>query len=1095
MKTEEYGKLYPNSETLDGNLFANPTKEYRGAPFWAWNCAMTRENISRCVDTLQEMGMGGGHLHVRTGMSTPYLSPEFMDLVRFAKDKLQEKDMLTYLYDEDRWPSGAAGGLVTRDHAYRIRFLVFSPQELKSAVEDSAEKTSTGKAVRSAERRELGRYAVRLDNGKLAGYRMIRPGRDELQDGEKAWYAYLEISGDNPWYNNQAYLNTLDKKAVERFIEVTHEAYFREFGEFFGREMPSIFTDEPQCSMKGNLRTAQDETAVTLPWTDDLEETFHAAYNHSLIKHLPELIWELPDGKISVRRYEYHDHLAERFCEAFSDTVGSWCREHGIRMTGHVMCEQTLLSQTQALSEAMRFYRSMDIPGIDMLCDFRELSTAKQAQSAVHQYGREGMMSELYGVTNWDFDFRGHKLQGDWQAALGVTLRVPHLFWTSMEGEAKRDYPASIGFQSPWYRQYDAMETYFARINTCLTRGKAVERIGVIHPIESYWLYWGCEDQTGSIRSEMDRQFLDLFDILLYGLQDFDLIAESLLPEQAQGKTITRKSFPVGEMSYEVLVVPNCVTLRRTTIDLLEAFRDAGGRIIFAGKTPSLESARPSERVKRLVERCEQVPFTREALLAALEPCRFIEVRNQYGLRSDNLIYQHRTEGKTDWLFLAHVKKMPTPDLPNKEILTITLSGRFRVTEYRATDGKLYPVLCTYQGNRTILRAELYEHDSLLLKLEALRPETDAAGKRADSRPAESMENRLSEAVARSQAVRSRMQQTDVPGTDVQGPALSVAGAGAIPPDMTDEGIQLTAVPVPVTLEEPNVLLLDQAEYRFDEEPWQPREEILRIDNLFREKLGMPLRMEAFAQPWVTGDAASAEPMHTLALRMTIHSETAVENTVLALECADRCKVFLNGKPGSLLEGFYVDPAIQKVSLGTILAGDNLLEVTIPFNSAANPEAMYLLGDFGVRVQGAFAKLIPPVRELAFGDIAAQGLPFYGGNLTYHTSLKLEEERHVWLRISKFRAPLLAVSADGEKKGTLAFSPYMADLGILAPGEHRVDITMYGSRVNTFGAVHNCDEIQTWFGPNVWRTKGDYWSYEYQLWRVGVLKSPVIVLR
>ncbi len=78
-----------------------------------------------------------------------------------------------------------------------------------------------------------------------------------------------------------------------------------------------------------------------------------------------------------------------------------------------------------------------------MLCDRREFTTAKQAQSAAHQFGYPGVLSELYGVTNWDFDFRGHKLQGDWQAALGVTVRVPHLSWVSMGGEAKRDYPAS----------------------------------------------------------------------------------------------------------------------------------------------------------------------------------------------------------------------------------------------------------------------------------------------------------------------------------------------------------------------------------------------------------------------------------------------------------------------------------------------------------------------------------------------------------------------------------------------------------------------------------------------------------------------------
>ncbi|MBR2850231.1 MAG: tRNA-guanine transglycosylase, partial [Clostridia bacterium] len=94
-----------------------------------------------------------------------------------------------------------------------------------------------------------------------------------------------------------------------------------------------------------------------------------------------------------------------------------------------MMAESTLDDQTSYAGEVMRAYRSFGIPGIDMLCGFFEFTTAKQCQSAVRQYGRSGMLSELYGVTGWDFDFRGHKLHGDWQAALGVTVRVPHLSW------------------------------------------------------------------------------------------------------------------------------------------------------------------------------------------------------------------------------------------------------------------------------------------------------------------------------------------------------------------------------------------------------------------------------------------------------------------------------------------------------------------------------------------------------------------------------------------------------------------------------------------------------------------------------------------
>ena len=246
---------------------------------------------------------------------------------------------------------------------------------------------------------------------------------------------------------------------------------------------------------------------------------------------VPELFWDLPDGQVSQARYRYHDHVTERFAAAFSDTIGEWCASHGIALTGHLMSEATLYSQSLALGEAMRILRGFQLPGIDILCDAKEFSTAKQAASVAHQFGREGVLSELYGVTHWYQDFKGHKLQGDWQAALGVTVRVPHLAWLSMAGEGKRDWPASIHYQSPWYREYPYVEDHFARLNTALTRGKVDIKIGVIHPVESLWLAWGPNDQTGELREQYDENFRDLIAWLLYGLLDFDFISEALLPD------------------------------------------------------------------------------------------------------------------------------------------------------------------------------------------------------------------------------------------------------------------------------------------------------------------------------------------------------------------------------------------------------------------------------------------------------------------------------------------------------------------------------------------------------------------------------------
>lgn len=108
-------KLYEKNaeEKLSENLFMNPTAEYRGTPFWAWNCKMTHEHVENSYSELEEMGMGGAHLHCRTGLDIPYLGEEFMELVKYSLEQAKKRDMLLWLYDEDRWPSGYGGGFVT----------------------------------------------------------------------------------------------------------------------------------------------------------------------------------------------------------------------------------------------------------------------------------------------------------------------------------------------------------------------------------------------------------------------------------------------------------------------------------------------------------------------------------------------------------------------------------------------------------------------------------------------------------------------------------------------------------------------------------------------------------------------------------------------------------------------------------------------------------------------------------------------------------------------------------------------------------------------------------------------------------------------
>lgn len=1027
--------LYPKScqTELDKNLFKNPTSEYRGAPFWAWNCKLTPDLLIRQIMYLKEMGFGGFHMHSRTGMATPYLSDEFMQLVKTCVETARSEKMLAWLYDEDRWPSGAAGGLVTKNPAYRARYLLFTPYPYDENQAEHGSFVSASMGKRMGNGTLLAKYDIYLDeNGCLEEYRVL----DEHENGQNVWYAYLEIAGVSPWYNNQTYVNTLDKEAIDEFIRITYEAYKVSVGKDFGGIIPAIFTDEPQFTHKTTLGYATEKKDVFLPWTDDLEQTYSGKYGESLLSALPELIWDLPDNRVSKTRYCYHDHIAQRFADTFANNCGKWCRENNLMLTGHMMSEPTLGSQTAALGDAMRSYSGFDLPGIDMLCDAREYSTAKQAQSAAHQFGRKGVLSELYGVTNWNFDFRGHKLQGDWQAALGVTVRVPHLSWVSMEGEAKRDYPASINYQAPWYKEYPLIEDHFARVNTAMTRGTPLVHVGVIHPIESYWLHWGPSEQTAAIREQMDNNFKDITEWLLFGQIDFDFICESLLLHQcAQGGAPLK----VGDMAYDTIIIPNCQTLRSSTVERLRSFLGQGGRLIVMGEVPKLVDAVPANNQFKFLKSASLIPFEKYRLLEELEPVREVDIRNADGERAGHFLTQIRQDDEMRWLFIANGRKPQTHDLINPQNIKIRIPGRWAAELYDTMTGEIHSLDTSFEGNNTVVRRTVYMHDSMLLHLKPHTGQLKAADEQREIHPHK---------------------------------AEGILGK------------------VPVALSEPNVLLLDMAEYAFDDGEFQPLDEILRIDNKFRNKLGLPLRMEAVAQPWTQ---QPEEAKHVIRLRFEIRSKLDIDECLLALENAQSTRIVLNGKTlENKVVGYYVDEAIQTVKMPKIQKGVNILELQAPFGRQTNLEWCYLLGDFGVRVNGFEKMLTKPVRELAFGDIVPQGLPFYGGNILYKLTIEGNGE-DVAIQVPMYRGALMGVTLDGERIGSIVFDPYTIRIPALTKGTHEVGLLLYGNRVNSFGAVHNCDATWTWFGPSAWRTTGDKWSYEYCLKKVGILKSPAII--
>ena len=1002
------------------HLFQNPTAEYRATPFWAWNCKLEEEELLRQIDVFKEMGFGGFHMHSRSGLATEYLGEEFMHMVKACTEKAKREKMLSWLYDEDRWPSGAAGGYVTRDKSMRSRFLLFTQKEYESVHAEVG--------IREGKTYLLATFDVILDDdGRLLSYRRIEDG--EAVTGEK-WRVYVGTAEDSPWYNGQAYVDTLSPTAIRKFIDITYETYKDTVGEDFGSTVPAIFTDEPQFMRKETADHAKGDEEIKLPFTPDFPKTYEATYGEDIVSFLPELRWDKKEG-YSRARYRYHDHVCERFVSAFVDQCGAWCKEHGIALTGHMMEEPTLTKQTHALGEAMRCYRGMEIPGVDMLCNEVEIGTVKQTQSAKHQFGRKGMLAELYGVTGWGFDFRGHKFQGDWLAALGVTVRVPHLSWASMKGMAKRDYPATFNYQIPWHKEYRVVEDHFARLATVLTRGTPAVKVGVIHPIESFWLLWGPKDTGASRRADMEAAHEALYRCLLLGGMDFDYISESLLPELHRESA---SGLAVGEMCYDAVIVPAVITLRASTVKLLSAFKKRGGKVIFIGECPTHIDATLSDGARALYEASLHTSSPSEELLSLLEEERLVDLRQSDGTRTKDLVYQLREEMGEKYLFIAHVKEPIDKGSAQLRELRITLTGGYLPTLLDTATGEECAIDYEIASGRTFVTRLLGPYDSLLLRLSP-----------------------------QNEGVRRTAVQTRVP-TQVIDFKKAVRYAR----------------------EEENVLLLDLCEWSEDGERFAPEEEILRVDAAIRARYGYPLASGAYEQPWVLPDTP-AEHFPVLRFRFAAETETPL---TLAVEEAE--EVVFNGERIPLnFQGYFADKAIRRLPLPSSRMGENILTVKMSLTARKGLEACYLLGDFDVRLEGCQKTITAPRKMLAFGNAAVYGMPFYGGNLSYEMDFTVPEG-DVDIRISHYAGAMLRLYLDGRDVGELIYAPYVKRIEGLSAGKHTLTVKVYGTRQNTFAPLHWATSHYYWSGPGAWYTKDATFSYEYKNFPYGVLSSPVI---
>jgi len=287
------------------DAWQNPGREFRSAPFWSWNSKLEPDRLCRAIDSMHAAGMGGFFMHSRYGLKTPYLSDEWFKCVSACVERARELGMKAYLYDEDRWPSGSAGGIVTRKHPEYGMVNLLCARAAEPA--ENAERLAT--------------FAVSFDESeRIVSYREAETS-DDVKPGETLLSFDVVPTPGTGWHNDGQYLDTMSPDAVAEFIRVTHQAYADRYGEDFGKLVPAIFTDEPNY---GSARSDPEKGEYKLVWTGQMPREFVKRRGYDIRQHLPELVFASAEGEFSKVRHDFYRTAVQWLKDGAIGKVKEW---------------------------------------------------------------------------------------------------------------------------------------------------------------------------------------------------------------------------------------------------------------------------------------------------------------------------------------------------------------------------------------------------------------------------------------------------------------------------------------------------------------------------------------------------------------------------------------------------------------------------------------------------------------------------------------------------------------------------------------------------------------------------------------------------
>jgi len=395
----------------------------------------------------------------------------------------------------------------------------------------------------------------------------------------------------------KGYVDLLRRPVSETFIRMTHDRYYEELAEHFGKTIVGFFDDEPA------IGGAHD--------SPELFEAFADRYGYRLEDCLDHLF--VPGRPKGYRvRADYWRLVGELF-GAHMKRIDDWCREHHVDSTGHFLGEESPQQEVHSQAAVWPVRQHMSVPGLDLLgCQtMYEPVPARQLLERVQAYEPSGLalttrvasatarylgvprvMVEAYGVMPYWVSPVDLTASTHWLTGMGSNLLNDNLLTLSFEGFRKRCL-AGRHFTTPWWQHYRDFAEMAGRCSLMATAGTIPAQVGLLYPS----LTAQCLKTVGSLAGEApirsrdaermvqtNRVCQQAAEALVRAHWDWEILFEEI----AQQGRVVHGGLRVRHATFPAVVIPAAHVLAEGVFIRLEELAASGGLLIFLGAAPSI---------------------------------------------------------------------------------------------------------------------------------------------------------------------------------------------------------------------------------------------------------------------------------------------------------------------------------------------------------------------------------------------------------------------------------------------------------------------------------------------------------------------------